>query len=134
MTGNGKKKAGRPALEPTENQRVTVSIMSACGTPQSEICKHIISPATGKKIDPKTLRKFFAAEIKQGKEIANSMVAQSLFKKATGKGQGAVTAAIFWLKTQAGWKESSVVENQHTGKGGKELPVLNVYLNGSEPT
>jgi hypothetical protein len=41
---------------------------------------------------------------------ANAKVAESLFRKATGEGREAVTAAIFWLKTRAGWKETSVHE------------------------
>jgi hypothetical protein len=28
------------------------------------------------------------------------------YRKATGDGREAVTAAIFWLKTRAGWKET----------------------------
>ena len=40
-------------------------------------------------------------------------MAQSLYKKALGDGTSAVTAAIFWLKTQAGWKETLV--NEHRG-------------------
>jgi hypothetical protein len=41
---------------------------------------------------------------------ANAKVAESLFRRATGEGREAVTAAIFWLKTRAGWKETSVHE------------------------
>ena len=37
-------------------------------------------------------------------------MAESLFRKATGDHRQAVTAAIFWLKTRAGWKEASVHE------------------------
>jgi hypothetical protein len=33
-------------------------------------------------------------------------VAENLYRKATGEGREAVTAAIFWLKTRAGWRES----------------------------
>jgi len=37
-------------------------------------------------------------------------VAENLYRKATGEGREAVIAAIFWLKTRAGWKETSVQE------------------------
>jgi len=37
-------------------------------------------------------------------------VAENLYRKATGEGREAVTAAIFWLKTHAGWKETVVQE------------------------
>jgi hypothetical protein len=33
-------------------------------------------------------------------------VAESLFRKATTDGAQSVTAAIFWLKTRGGWRES----------------------------
>jgi hypothetical protein len=33
------------------------------------------------------------------------MVAQSLYQKALGNGNGAVAACIFWLKVRAGWVE-----------------------------
>ena len=45
-----------------------------------------------------------------GRVKANTRVAENLFRKATGEGREAVTAAIFWLKTRARWKETSVTE------------------------
>jgi hypothetical protein len=54
---------------------------------------------------PKTLRKHFRPELDTGHIKANVKVAESLFRKATGPGREAVTAAIFWLKTRAGWTE-----------------------------
>jgi hypothetical protein len=41
---------------------------------------------------------------------ATAKVAENLYRKATGEGREAVIAAIFWLKTPAGWKETSVTE------------------------
>ena len=37
---------------------------------------------------------------------ANARVAESLYRKAIGEGRESVTAAIFWLKTRARWKET----------------------------
>ena len=37
-------------------------------------------------------------------------MAENLFRKATGEGREAVIAAIFWMKTRASWKETSVHE------------------------
>ena len=51
-----------------------------------------------------TIKRHFKTEIRSGKLVATSMVAQSLFKTATeGKGSPQVSAAIIWLKTQARW-------------------------------
>ena len=48
---------------------------------------------------------------------ANAKVAENLYRKATGDGREAVTAAIFWLKARARWKEVSV--HEHGGPDGK---------------
>src|SRR5574340_125998 len=107
----------RPAFTPTDEQRLTVSIMAACGMPHELICERIINPQTGARLAAMTLRKAFRKELDDGAASANAMVAQALFKKATGNTPQAVTAAIFWLKTRAGWKETQV--NEHTGKDRK---------------
>lgn len=109
----------RPAFTPTDEQRLTVSIMAACGMPHELICERIINPQTGARLAAMTLRKAFRKELDDGTASANAMVAQALFKKATGNTPQAVTAAIFWLKTRAGWKETQV--NEHTGKDGAPL-------------
>jgi hypothetical protein len=81
--------------------------MAACGTPQETMRQSVINGTRGTPIDLKTLRKAFRYELDQGMEISNAIVAQSLFKKATGSGPQSVTAAIFWLKTRARWRETS---------------------------
>lgn len=95
--------SGRPEFKPTKDQRTLVGIMAGCGFKHELIAERV-------GIDDKTLRKHFRAELDEGKANANAIVAQSLFKKATGDGSQSVTAAIFWMKTQAGWKETSVSE------------------------
>lgn len=97
-------------FEPTREQRTIVSVLVACGLDQDSIADRIINPQTNRPIEAKTLRRAFREEIDKAKVTANSAVAQSLFKKATGDGKNAVTAAIFWLKTQAGWKETTVID------------------------
>ena len=96
-----------------------VSIMAACGFQQNLICERVINHQTGRPVDKKTLQKVFRAELDQGMEQANAMVAQSLFKKACGSSAQSVTAAIWWEKTRAGKKDLSSVEM--TGKDGAPL-------------
>ncbi len=96
---------GHPPFVPTNEQRIVVRVMCACGMPQPIIARQTINPETGRGIDLKTLRKAFREELDDAKPVANAMVAQSLFKKATSNGAQSVAAAIFWLKTQAGWRE-----------------------------
>jgi hypothetical protein len=61
-------------------------------------------------IDEDVLRSAFAHELDCGGMKANARVAESLYRKATGEGRESVTAAIFWLKARACWKETSIHE------------------------
>jgi hypothetical protein len=120
--------AGRPAFAPTEAQRRKVKLMVGSGIREAEICNILINPQTNKPISEPTLRKAFRAEINNGQVTANSLVAASLFEQATaGRDPKArVTAAIFWLKCRAGWKETNVLE--HVGNDGFpiEIDILHV--------
>jgi hypothetical protein len=49
-------------------------------------------------------------------------VAESLFRRATGEGREGVVSAIFWLKTRAGWRETTVHEiNPHAHRTPEEI-------------
>ncbi|MEP9390574.1 hypothetical protein [Mesorhizobium sp. KR9-304] len=96
----------RPVHTPDPALRRQVEAMAGYGIPELGIARVI-------GIDPKTLRKHYRSELDLGHVKANSAVAQSLFKKATGDGPQSVTAAIFWAKTRMGWKETIV--NEHGG-------------------
>ncbi len=94
---------GRRAHKPDESRRRQVEALAGFGIPEAEIAGAI-------GIDPKTLRKHYRPELDHGHTKANARVAENLYRKATGEGREAVTAAIFWLKTRAGWRETSVHE------------------------
>jgi hypothetical protein len=96
----------RPVHTPEPALRRQVEAMAGYGIPELGIARVI-------GVDPKTLRKHYRSELDLGHIKANSAVAQSLFKKATGDGPQSVTAAIFWAKTRMGWKETIV--NEHGG-------------------
>jgi hypothetical protein len=104
----GKGGAGNPFV-PTDGQRKQVEAMSAYGIPQADIARVL-------GISVPTLTTYFRDEIDTGATKASAKVAESLFKKATGEGPQAVTAAIFWAKTRMGWSERII--NEHTGKDG----------------
>ena len=90
---------GRPAHKPDPTSRRQVEAMTAYGVPETDI-------ATVIGVDPKTLRKHYRSELDTGEIKANSKVAESLYRKALGDGSQSVTAAIFWLKTRARWREA----------------------------
>ena len=60
-------------------------------------------------VEVEELKAAYAHELESGGIKANR-VAESLYRKALGDGREGVTAAIFWLKTRARWKETSVHE------------------------
>jgi hypothetical protein len=97
---------GRASHRPDPNSRRQVEAMAGYGMPETDIAAAI-------GVDAKTLRKHYRSELDLGHIKANSAVAQSLFRKATGEGPQSVTAAIFWLKTRARWKETMVSEITH---------------------
>jgi len=84
--------------EPTEKDRKTVETLASHGIPHIEIAQVI-----GMSLP--TMYKWYRNELDTGATKANSMVAQSLYQKALGNGNGAVAACIFWLKVRAGWVE-----------------------------
>ena len=101
------KRPGRPTFIPTDEHRKIVSAMAGYGVPVLDIAKVI-------GISDHTLRKYFWTELDTGRVEANSKVAESLFQKAIGPGKEGVTAAIFWLKCRAGWREKD--NEQQPGK------------------
>jgi hypothetical protein len=84
--------------EPNEKDRKTVETMASHGIPHIEIAQVI-------GLSAPTMYKWYRNELDTGATKANSMVAQSLYQKALGNGNGAVAACIFWLKVRAGWVE-----------------------------
>ena len=94
---------GRRAHKPDTFHRRQVEAMAAYGVPEADIAGVI-------GIDPKTLRKHYRRELDHGHVKANAKVAENLYRRATGEGRDGVIAAIFWLKTRAGWRETNVHE------------------------
>ena len=97
------------AHEPNDATRLQIEGMAGAGIPQASIAKAI-------GLSEPTLRKHYRHELDNGGTLATAKIAGNLFRMATGEGREAVTAAIFWLKTRAGWKETAAVEL--SGKNG----------------
>ena len=88
--------------------------MAAVGTRYVDIAHKL-------EITDDTLRKHYKAELEDGRIDANAQIANTLFQQAK---KGNMTAAIFWLKTRAGWKETQVTEL--TGEDGGPIKGLEV--------
>ena len=85
-----------------EHPRLIVQL-SGLGIPHEQICSIL-------EISKPTLYKYYGDEIIKGKAQANAKISENLFRIATGTGREAVTACIFWLKTQCNWTEKQVLE------------------------
>jgi hypothetical protein len=99
--------------EPTQHDRDTAKRLAALGCPHEDIAKRL-------KISADTLVKYYQAELDEGRIDANTSIAGSLFKQAK---EGNTVAAMFWLKTRAGWRETNRTEL--TGADGGAVEVIN---------
>jgi hypothetical protein len=119
-------RSGRKAFVPNPAQRKMVRKLTGWGIPQQHICPLVTDPQTGKPLDPKSLRKHFALDIRIGAVEANFTVGRLILATILGlppPGTVAITdervrakLAIFWAKTRMGWSETSV--DGHRGKPG----------------
>lgn len=111
---------GRTPHEPTKVTREVVKLHSMVGTPQ-EVIADILN------IDAKTLRKWYRKELDVSVAQANAQVGGALYNKAI---KGDTAAAIFWLKTRAGFREKQEVD--HTSSDGSMTPKAGNIIIGDE--
>jgi len=101
--------AGRPAHEPTDQQRRQVEAMAGYGIPHLDMAAVI-------GIDRKTLEKHYRRELDTGSTKATAKIAESLYRQAV---EGNTSAAIFWMKARAGGSEKT--RHEVTGEDGAPL-------------
>jgi len=104
--------------EPTAQNRKVVEGMAAVGVPQ-------VSIAEALSISPSTLRTHYRQELTMGKIKAHRAVGQSLYWQAVGGPQhdwekARPVCAIFWAKSQMGWKEQPI---EFTTPDGRPLEI-----------
>jgi hypothetical protein len=93
----------RKPHEPTAKDRKQVMVMAGIGLTHDQIGKVL-------GISDETLRKYYSQELDTAESLMNAQVAQNLSSIATSKQNGSVAAAIFWMKTRAGWRETIKAE------------------------
>lgn len=102
----------KPPHEPTPENRQLVQLHTTIGTTQEAVARIL-------GIDAKTLRKHYRDELDLAKAKANATIGGALFNKAKG---GDTAAMIFWMKTQAGWREKQDVN--HVSEDGSMTPQI----------
>ena len=103
---------GSPGFNPGLAQAREVSVMSALGLEPQEIALVL-------NIDLKVLKQFYARELGVSGKISNLVVARKALEMASSGRFPDMTK--FWLKSRAGWKETSGLEL--TGKNGGPVEV-----------
>jgi len=94
-------KGGRPKRELTEEELIEVGALAAVLT-QEQIADYLgVSRTTFHEILKRDER--VSEQYKKGKARAIATIAKNLINQAM---SGNTTAAIFYLKTQAGWRET----------------------------
>lgn len=105
---------------PDEATRKQVEALASYGIPHAQIAK--VAGICGN-----TLVKYYGETLETAAAKANSIVAQSLFNRAVkGDGSSATSAAIFWLKARAGWREKEV--HEITGRNGGPIQTMDLSL------
>ena len=135
MSDSSEREPGRPSHEPSKASRDLVTLHKAIGTPQETIALLL-------EIDAKTLRKHYRAELDTGKARMIGAVGGKLFKaamgspvydsagKKVGETKGDITAQIFIMKTQGGWKTATALEL--SGPGGGPVKHINKEMTPEE--
>src|SRR5215469_1082715 len=120
------RRPGRPAFQPSEEQRRIVEAMVGFGIPEAEICG-LIRKANGRPIDGKTLRKkHFKEEIATGAAKVKWMVGQFMIASILGHDaepgivplkdeRARASLAELFARSRMGWKETTVNEHGNTG-------------------
>lgn len=101
-------KRGPKPWEPTEEEVAKIRLYAGLGSTQEHIATLI-----GKSVDTLTKNDRTREALAAGKAETLAKVAGALVRKAL---NGDTASAIFYLKTQGGWKETNVRE--HVGKDG----------------
>src|SRR5262245_38070456 len=119
IKGPEERKRGNQPYKPTAENRHAVQLMTAAGLTQESIARSM-------KISVDTLARYYGYELDTGRDDAIAQVAGSLFRKAISDDHPqAASAAMFWLKTRAGWRETRGLD---VSSGGQKMTSFNMYI------
>jgi hypothetical protein len=117
---------GRPAFQPTEEQRKNVEVLAGLGIPEEDICR-IVRDRNDKPISKNTLRKYFKKELETAaadlhSRVGNFMIA-TIFGSKVPEGMTPITdervrgrLMELYAAQRMDWRKTVI--NQHEGKAG----------------
>jgi hypothetical protein len=116
-------KRGRPAFQPTSEQRQNVEVMAGIGIPEEEICL-VVRDRRDKPICRSTLRRHFGKELQTGATKVKAKVGHFMLATILGTRPPDGVTPIrdervrgrlgeLFLKARLGWRETD--SNQHEG-------------------
>jgi len=97
--------------EVTAKHKKIVEDLAACGVPQEIIADSI-------DLSVETMLKYYGGLWREGRAGAIAGAGKMLYKKVI---EGDNASLFFYLKTQAGYKETNVEEKRFVDKDGKDL-------------
>jgi hypothetical protein len=122
---------GHNKWEPTDKELRSIEKLVAVGLPVEMICDLLgITPRTWYTHvarDPE-----FSLVVKRAKATAITNVASTLYQKATDPNNPNVTAAIFYLKTQAGWRDGHSSSQESDPGTGYRLPTVRFMISDGQ--
>lgn len=98
-------KTGRPPIEFSDKDRLTVELLTAFGTPMADVATEIGCSVS-------TLQRHFQVEMDKAHARANAKVARSLFQKTQGA-DSELGAIVWWEKTRSGMTDKIALD--HSG-------------------
>jgi predicted ArsR family transcriptional regulator len=104
---------------PTDELRARVREMAESGLTQDDIAYEM-------EIDPKTLRRHYADDLKRSRIRNVQRAGKKLFEMAM---EGNTTCLIFYLKSQGGWREKQEIDVNMSGGVTVEHAVSEDVLN-----
>lgn len=106
--GGARPGAGAKGYTFTDIERAQVEKMAGLGVPL-----HQIGSLIREGIDKDTVIKHFRKELDNGKAKINSKIGLSLYQQAMA---GNTSAAIWWTKSQMGWRDQSRIDITSNGQ------------------
>lgn len=129
MTKSSKNKGGRPPKKLTEEQIIQVEALGSVLSLEQLADYLGMSKTTLYAIMERQPE--VSVRYKRGKAKAIGSVSQGLLKKAM---SGDTASAIFYLKTQAGWRETQTLDHQSSdGSMSPRLTLDDFYAADSKP-